>query len=51
MSGLRLDKNARLAWIMAAAVGGMLGMAYAAAPLYEIFCKATGFNGTPLVAQ
>ena len=32
-------------------VGGMLGLAYAAVPLYEAFCKATGFAGTPLVAQ
>ncbi len=45
------DKNARLAWTMVAIVGGMLGLAYAAVPLYEAFCKATGFAGTPLVAQ
>jgi cytochrome c oxidase assembly protein subunit 11 len=45
------DKNARLAWMMVAIVGGMLGLAYAAVPLYEAFCKATGFAGTPLVAQ
>ena len=45
------DPNARLAWRLAAVVGGMLCLAYAAVPLYEAFCKATGFNGTPLVAQ
>ena len=45
------DKNARLAWTMVAIVGGMLALAYAAVPLYEIFCKATGFAGTPVVAQ
>ena len=45
------DKNARLAWTMVAIVGGMLGMAYAAVPLYQAFCKATGFAGTPLVAK
>jgi cytochrome c oxidase assembly protein subunit 11 len=45
------DKNARLAWTMVAVVGGMLGLAYAAVPLYQAFCKATGFAGTPLVAQ
>jgi cytochrome c oxidase assembly protein subunit 11 len=45
------DPNARLAWRLVAVVGGMLGLAYAAVPLYEAFCKATGFNGTPLVAQ
>jgi cytochrome c oxidase assembly protein subunit 11 len=47
----RGDPNARLAWRLVAVVGGMLGLAYAAVPLYEAFCKATGFNGTPLVAQ
>jgi len=46
-----MDRNARLAWTMVAIVGGMLGLAYAAVPLYEIFCKATGFAGTPQVAQ
>ena len=45
------DQNARLAWTMVAIVGGMLGLAYAAVPLYEAFCKATGFAGTPLVAK
>jgi cytochrome c oxidase assembly protein subunit 11 len=48
MSG---DKNARLAWSLAAAVGGMLALAYAASPLYDMFCRATGFGGTPQVAQ
>jgi cytochrome c oxidase assembly protein subunit 11 len=45
------DPNGRLAWRLAAVVGGMLGLAYAAVPLYDAFCRATGFNGTPLVAQ
>jgi len=45
------DPNARLAWRLVAVVGGMLGLAYAAVPLYDIFCKATGFGGTPLIAQ
>ena len=48
MSG---DKNARLAWTLAGAVGGMLALAYAASPLYDMFCRATGFGGTPQVAQ
>jgi len=48
MSG---DKNARLAWTLAATVGGMLALAYAASPLYDMFCRATGFGGTPQVAQ
>jgi len=47
MSG---DRNARLAWTLAAAVGGMLALAYAASPLYDMFCRATGFGGTPKIA-
>ena len=50
MSAFR-DRNARLAWTMVAVVGGMLALSYAAVPLYEAFCKATGFAGTPLVAK
>lgn len=48
MSG---DKNARIAWTLVAVVGGMLALAYAASPLYDMFCRATGFGGTPQVAQ
>ena len=47
----RFDKNARIAWSLVAVIGGMLGLAYASVPLYQAFCKATGFGGTPLVAQ
>lgn len=31
-------------------VGFMLGAAYAAVPLYDMFCRATGFGGTTQVA-
>ena len=27
---------------------GMIGLAYAAVPLYDLFCRVTGFAGTPL---
>jgi cytochrome c oxidase assembly protein subunit 11 len=27
---------------------GMLGMAYAAVPLYDLFCRVTGFGGRPM---
>jgi cytochrome c oxidase assembly protein subunit 11 len=41
--------------IVAAACGvvvaGMVGMAFAAVPLYNWFCRATGFGGTPQVAS
>ncbi|WP_422003028.1 cytochrome c oxidase assembly protein [Reyranella sp.] len=46
----RVDRNARLAWQLAGVVGCMLALAYAAVPLYEMFCRVTGFGGTPVVA-
>ncbi len=32
-------------------VVGMIGMSYAAVPLYEIFCRVTGFGGTTQIAD
>jgi cytochrome c oxidase assembly protein subunit 11 len=29
----------------------MVGLAYAAVPLYDLFCRVTGFNGTPVVGS
>ena len=29
----------------------MLGLSYASVPLYEIFCRVTGFGGTTQVAN
>src|SRR5690606_10909088 len=29
---------------------GMLGLGYAAVPLYDLFCRVTGFGGTTQVA-
>ncbi len=28
---------------------GMVGLAYASVPLYDLFCKVTGFDGTPVI--
>jgi cytochrome c oxidase assembly protein subunit 11 len=28
---------------------GMIGLAYASVPLYDLFCRVTGFGGTPMV--
>jgi len=30
---------------------GMLGLSFAAVPLYRFFCAATGFAGTPQTAK
>jgi cytochrome c oxidase assembly protein subunit 11 len=32
-------------------VAGMVGMSFAAVPLYRIFCQATGYDGTPRRAE
>jgi len=43
----RLDRRKRATMIgLAALVAGMVGMAYAAVPLYQIFCQVTGYGGT-----
>jgi cytochrome c oxidase assembly protein subunit 11 len=36
---------------MAVIVAAMVGLAFASAPLYRLFCAATGFGGTPLRAE
>ena len=48
----RLDRrrNLKVAALCGALVGVMSGMAYAAVPLYNWFCRTTGFAGTPQVA-
>lgn len=38
--------NVRLAATLAAVVGAMVGMSFAAVPLYSLFCQVTGFAGT-----
>lgn len=37
--------------LCAAGVAGMLGLAFAAPPLYEAFCRVTGFGGTTQIAS
>ncbi|MHB1104023.1 MAG: cytochrome c oxidase assembly protein [Devosia sp.] len=43
--------NLRLAVILSGIVAGMIGMAYAAVPLYALFCQVTGYDGTTQVAD
>ena len=54
MSRPQKPRKARKDVLIAGACGifvaGMLGAAYAAVPLYNWFCRTTGFAGTPQVA-
>jgi cytochrome c oxidase assembly protein subunit 11 len=43
-------KNRNMAIGAATFAAAMVGLAYASVPLYSIFCKVTGFGGTPQVA-
>ncbi len=49
MNGAR--QNRRVALGVVAVVLAMLGLSYAAVPLYALFCRATGFGGTPQRAE
>jgi cytochrome c oxidase assembly protein subunit 11 len=45
----RPRSNALLALGLAGVIGGMLGLSFAAVPLYRIFCQITGYGGTPRI--
>ena len=44
-------KNAKIGLTILAVVIGMVAMSYAFVPLYNLFCRVTGFGGTTLVAE
>lgn len=44
-------RNTRVALVCATVGVGMLGMAYAAVPLYDLFCRVTGYGGTTQRAE
>lgn len=43
----RKARNRRVGFIMLLLALGMLGLGYAAVPLYRVFCQVTGYGGTP----
>ena len=43
-------KNRRVVATVVCVAGLMLGLSFAAVPLYQMFCRATGFGGTTQVA-
>lgn len=44
-------RNRRVAAYVAAGFFVMLGASFAAVPLYDLFCRTTGYGGTPMVAS
>jgi len=44
-------KNNKSALVLAGVVAGMVGLAYAAVPLYQLFCQVTGYGGTTQQAE
>jgi len=44
-------KNRKIAVVCACVFTSMIGAAYAAVPLYNLFCSVTGFGGTTQVAD
>ena len=48
---MAMNRNTKVALICGAALFGMTGAAFAAVPLYQMFCQVTGFNGTVMRAD
>jgi cytochrome c oxidase assembly protein subunit 11 len=46
-----LRRHRTVAFACAAFVAAMVGVAYASVPLYDWFCRTTGFGGVPLIAK
>ena len=42
----RDKKNFKFALVLLSVVGGMVGLSFASVPLYQLFCKVTGYGGT-----
>ena len=51
MTSLALDPKQRTALIAVVVVFAMLGLGFASAPLYRLFCDVTGFGGTTMRAS
>jgi len=43
-------RNTQVMLVCTAVVAGMIGLSFAAVPLYRIFCQVTGYGGTTQVA-
>lgn len=44
-------RNRNIMMWLTGMVAGMTGLAFASVPLYDLFCRVTGFGGTPMRAE
>ncbi len=44
-------RNRRMGIAVASVAFGMVGLSFAAVPLYDLFCRVTGYGGTPQIGQ
>ena len=45
------NKNKFTAFSVIFIIIGMISLSYAAVPLYDLFCRTTGFGGTPVAKK
>jgi cytochrome c oxidase assembly protein subunit 11 len=48
---MRAGKNRRVVVLCSAMVAAMIGLSFAAVPLYRLFCQVTGYGGTTQVSE
>lgn len=46
-----MASNKKTLWILSGVAIAMLGLGFASDPLYDTFCKITGYGGTPRIAE
>ena len=46
-----MNRNLRTGLLAGALAVGMVGVSFAAVPIYDMFCRVTGFGGTPVRAE
>lgn len=51
MVAIAANRNQKLALTLGGVVLGMVGLAFASVPLYQLFCQVTGYGGTTQVAD
>jgi cytochrome c oxidase assembly protein subunit 11 len=46
-----MTSNKKTLWILTGVAVAMLGLGFASDPLYDTFCRVTGYGGTPGIAE